>query len=173
MGHQPNSLLMKTVLAPIDFSPASRRVMDEAIAVARTMDARLVLLHVVRPMPIVTSEFAESDVAAELNRDRDAAAARRLAQVQSELRDEGVTAHTVHCVGFAGGEILEQIDRLEADYVVLGSHGHGAFYDLMVGSTTSQVLSRAKCPVVIVPATARPARTALEIVGRGREVVDV
>jgi nucleotide-binding universal stress UspA family protein len=165
MDHQTNSLLMKTVLAPIDFSPA--------IAVARTMDARLVLLHVVRPVPIVTSEFAESDVASELNRDQDEAAAKRLAQMQSDLRDEGVTAHTVHCLGFAGGEILEQIDRLEANYVVMGSHGHGAFYDLMVGSTTSQVLSRAKCPVIIVPVNAKSARNALEIVGRRREAVDV
>jgi nucleotide-binding universal stress UspA family protein len=33
----------------------------------------------------------------------------------------------------------------------MGSHGHGAFYDLLVGSTTQGVLKRATCPVVIVP----------------------
>jgi nucleotide-binding universal stress UspA family protein len=33
----------------------------------------------------------------------------------------------------------------------MGSHGHTAFYDLLVGSTTHGVLMRANCPVVIVP----------------------
>jgi nucleotide-binding universal stress UspA family protein len=39
---------------------------------------------------------------------------------------------------------------------VMGSHGHTAFYDLLVGSTTHAVLKRAKCPVVIVPPRAQP-----------------
>jgi nucleotide-binding universal stress UspA family protein len=49
------------------------------------------------------------------------------------------------------GLIVEQAKKLEADYIVMGSHGHSAFYDLLVGSTTHGVLKRAKCPVVIVP----------------------
>jgi len=40
---------------------------------------------------------------------------------------------------------------------VLGSHGHTAFYDLLVGSTTHGILLRAKCPVLIVPANKVPA----------------
>jgi len=45
---------------------------------------------------------------------------------------------------------------------VVGSHGHGAFYDLLVGSTTHGLLLRASCPVLIVPAhaTRAPAVTA-------------
>jgi len=34
---------------------------------------------------------------------------------------------------------------------VMGSHGHTALYDLLLGSTTHGVLFRAPCPVVIVP----------------------
>jgi universal stress protein A len=34
---------------------------------------------------------------------------------------------------------------------VLGSHGHTAFYDLLVGSTAAGVLKHAPCPVVVVP----------------------
>jgi nucleotide-binding universal stress UspA family protein len=33
----------------------------------------------------------------------------------------------------------------------MGSHGHNAFYDLLVGTTTHGVLRKATCPVVIVP----------------------
>ena len=48
--------------------------------------------------------------------------------------------------------IVEQAEKSRADYIVMGSHGHTAFYDLLVGSTTHGVLMRAKCPVLIVPA---------------------
>jgi nucleotide-binding universal stress UspA family protein len=39
----------------------------------------------------------------------------------------------------------------------MGSHGHTALYDLLVGSTTHQVLRKAKCPVVIVPSPTKAA----------------
>jgi hypothetical protein len=40
-------------------------------------------------------------------------------------------------------------------HYVIGSHGHTAFHDLLVGGTASGVLKRATCPVVVVPAPVR------------------
>lgn len=51
--------------------------------------------------------------------------------------------------------LLAEQGRLAADAIVLGSHGHGALYDLLVGSVAEGVLRRAPCPVVVVPS--RPA----------------
>ena len=51
---------------------------------------------------------------------------------------------------------MEQAKKLGADYIVMGSHGHTALYDLLVGSTTHGVLMRAACPVVITPAQKEP-----------------
>jgi nucleotide-binding universal stress UspA family protein len=133
-SHQPIAA-MKTVLAPIDFSDISRSVINEAVALARAIDARLVLLHVVR--------------------------------------DEGVTAHVIHQVGSPGERIVQQAERLEADYIVMGSHGHGAFYDLIVGGTTTRVLKAATCPVVIVPAGTNPSLRAKALLGAPEELVDV
>jgi len=39
--------------------------------------------------------------------------------------------------------------------IVMGSHGHGALYELLVGSITQGVLKAAKCPVVVVPAAGK------------------
>ncbi len=43
--------------------------------------------------------------------------------------------------GAAVSGILETADRLKADYIVMGSHGHTALYDLLVGSTTHACLN--------------------------------
>jgi nucleotide-binding universal stress UspA family protein len=59
---------------------------------------------------------------------------------------------TVQVVGSPVQHITSEAERTEADYIVMGSHGHTALYELLVGSTTHGVLKRAHCPVVIVPA---------------------
>ena len=142
---------MKTVLAPIDYSPVSERVIEGAIELARVMDARLVLLHVAAPLPIIGKNLALTITGAELAAAAEKASAKKLTALQRALRDEGVTAHAVHATGNPCERIIEQAERLGADCIVIGSHGHTAFYDLLVGSTTSGVLKGAPCPVVILP----------------------
>jgi nucleotide-binding universal stress UspA family protein len=48
-------------------------------------------------------------------------------------------------------EIIERSRTLHADYVVLGSHGHGALFHLFSGSVVNGVLKRSPVPVIVVP----------------------
>jgi nucleotide-binding universal stress UspA family protein len=86
------------------------------------------------------------------------AATQLLAQWRDYLKSGEVSAKTVKIEGFPSKEIVDQAKALEADYIVMGSHGHTAFYDLLIGSTTSGVLKKAPCPVVVVPARPAPGR---------------
>jgi nucleotide-binding universal stress UspA family protein len=138
---------MKTVLVPIDFSPLSSPAIVEAIALARSLSARLVLLHVVRPQPLPPATFGGGELPA----DASAAAARQLRDLQRALLSDSVTAHAIHLVGEPGPRIVEQAARLEADFIVMGMRGHTAFYELMLGGTANHVLQRAHCPVVLLP----------------------
>jgi nucleotide-binding universal stress UspA family protein len=62
-----------------------------------------------------------------------------------------VPVRTVQVTGHAVATILAQAASTKAAYVVMGSHGHGAMFDLLVGSTTHGVLRQAPCPVLVVP----------------------
>jgi len=53
--------------------------------------------------------------------------------------------------GDPSGKLPEEIDRLRPEMVVMGSHGHGALYQLLAGSVCQAVLNHAACPVVVVP----------------------
>ncbi len=141
---------MKTVLAPIDFSPVSKRIIDEAAHIARAFKGRLVLLHAVNP-PIVTQSEFVTQKAAEVTALTLEAAGRDLKALKASLKVPGLRVETMHLTGFPGETILEQAKKLKADYLVVGSHGHGAFYDLIIGSTTSRILKQATCPVIVVP----------------------
>ena len=142
---------MKTVLAPIDFSGVSEAVVSEAAALARSFQGRVVLLTVIQP-PVITSEYAPMmDNLSEITAAGEKAAAKNLAKYEVALETESIPTETMQVNGAPVAHIVEQAQKCAADYIVIGSHGHTAVYDLLVGSTTHGVLMRAKCPVVIVP----------------------
>lgn len=141
----------KTILAPVDFSSVTDHVVGEATALARGLGGRVVLVHVTEPTTGVVDYAAIVVAIAQVNEAAVKHALERLEQLEQQLRDDGVAAASVHVTGSPIPEIIEQAEKLPADYIVIGSHGHTAFYDLLVGGTAHGVLKRAKCPVVIVP----------------------
>lgn len=149
---------MKTILAPVDFSPVTDRVVAEATALARAFDGRVVLLNVTQPVAIVADYTAFLDNIAEINDLTAKAAAKELAAIEDDLESEFTHAESIQLSGSAVPLIIEQAKKLSADYIVIGSHGHTAFYDLLIGSTASGVLKRAPCPVVVVAPASLPAR---------------
>lgn len=143
---------MKTILAPVDFSPATDGVVAEAARLARALGARVVLFSAIQP-PALPYDYAPIlENIAEITAAGEKAAARQLARLEEVLRGQAIPVESVQSVGPPIRLIADQAEAARADYIVMGSHGHTAFYELLVGSTTHGVLMRAKCPVVIVPA---------------------
>jgi nucleotide-binding universal stress UspA family protein len=67
------------------------------------------------------------------------------------LRNDGITATALLAQGVAGEAIVAEAARLEADTIVIGSHGHGAVHHLLAGSVSEYVLRHSKRPVLVVP----------------------
>lgn len=144
---------MQTILAPVDFSDATDAIVAEAVKLARALNGRVVLLSVIQP-PVITSEYAPiMENMAEITAAGEKAAVKHLARLQAQLQSQSVPSEIVQLNGAPVAHIVEQAKKFSADFIVMGSHGHTAFYDLLVGSTTHGVLLRATCPVVIIPAS--------------------
>lgn len=143
---------MKTILTPVDFSAATRGVLAAAVDLARATGGRILLLHAVQP-PVITTDYGLSiEMMRETLALSEKAARKQLAHIEKQVSAKGVPVASRLAAGFAAGNILEQAKKTRAAYIVLGSHGHTAVYDLLVGSTTKAVLKKAPCPVVLVPA---------------------
>lgn len=142
---------MKTILAPIDFSSASDHVVKSAADLARVHSGRVVLLHVVQP-PVITSDYGVGlENVQEIVQSTEKASQVRLKRLQARLTRRGVPCEFVQQTGAAVPIILEQARKTRADFIVMGSHGHTALYDLLVGTTTHGVLKTAPCPVLVLP----------------------
>jgi nucleotide-binding universal stress UspA family protein len=146
---------MNTLLVPIDFSPVSRAVMAQAAKIARMSRSRVILLHVIQPPPVLVEYGPLLESAALFTAQARKGATRHLDRLGKGMRARGITTETVLRVGIPDAEILDEAAKRSVSSIVIGSHGHTAFYDLLLGSTTSSVLRRAKCPVYVVPARRR------------------
>lgn len=142
---------MKTFLVPVDFSAVTDEVIDTAVSFARALQGKVALIHVVQP-PVVTSEFAlPVEVLQEALSAGEKAAGKKLESYVQLFRGAGIAceARVVH--GPPVAMIREETERVHADYVIMGSHGHGKLYDFLVGSTASGVIKKARCGIIIVP----------------------
>jgi nucleotide-binding universal stress UspA family protein len=155
---------MKTILAAIDFSPVSRAVLDTATELARVNQGRIVLLNVVQPPAVVSDLGMLAGDVLQFTAEVERGSRRHLQQIAKRLTSKRYELERVCVQGIPRLEILAQARKRGADYIVMGTHGHTAFHNVIAGSTASGVLKRASCPVVLVPpvrrqATPRPPRS--------------
>lgn len=148
---------MKTILVPVDLSTATARVCSTACELAHSLGGRMVLLYVLPPPPAMMHDYYAFDAGGigEIMANVEKDSWRRLQRVARRYQEGGYNVEPVIETGQSGPTIVAQAKALRADYIVLGSHGHGAVFDLLVGSTTHTVLRKAKCPVLVVPISKR------------------
>jgi nucleotide-binding universal stress UspA family protein len=67
------------------------------------------------------------------------------------LRQAGIDATALLIQGPIVETTLKEAERLKAEMLIVGSHGYGAVYDLLVGSISRGILKHSKIPVLVVP----------------------
>jgi nucleotide-binding universal stress UspA family protein len=147
------------ILCPVDLSPCSRTALQYALALARWYEATVTVLHVFRQVPVVDTAaaalgaglYAPPLTLTDVDR---GAVDRRVAEfVAATPAAQGVTVHVCEGVNVRE-EIVREADDMQADLLVLGSHGLTGVKRLVLGSTAENVLRHARQPVLIVPAHA-------------------
>lgn len=73
-----------------------------------------------------------------------------LAPVSTFLARHDIDAKSITKIGHAGEIISKTAESGKFDLLVMGSHGHGTFGNLIMGSVATQVLAHCKVPVLLV-----------------------
>jgi nucleotide-binding universal stress UspA family protein len=145
---------MKILLVPTDFSATSERILQTATTLAQALGARVVVLHVLQPITPIGDPTMMPDMTqlAAMQKTAEESARAQLARACAQVAAQGVAVEQELRDGPAAPVILDRARDLPADLVVMGSHGHTALHDLLLGGTSHAVLKKSPCPVVIVPA---------------------
>ena len=146
------SRVMDTLLVPYDFTSESRAAFEQAERLARLADATIHLLHVVHPpMLHAVTPAGPLDLALpEVVVTGALLEAKELLLQVAEGSEAEVEVHVVE--GLPTDAICTFAERLDADLIVMGTHGRAGLGHLLHGSVTERTLRRAPCPVLTVRA---------------------
>ena len=140
-----------SILVAVDLSPASEKVVEAAGTVAKLTGAAVYVLHAAEPEPDFVGydagpEVVRTQVAHELRREH-----REVQALAEKLRCDDINATALLVRGPTVETTLKEADNLEAELIVVGTHGHGAVYDVLIGSYSAGIIRRSKLPVLVVP----------------------
>ena len=143
--------LPKNILVPIDFSPFSEQALDYAVALATKLDAKVHLLNVVGFPVMGGPELGVTMIASvidQLTKDNQSA----LAKLVDARRSSGTIGEVMLRTGDARDLILRACEEVNADLIVMGTHGRRGVTRALLGSVAESVVRTAPCPVMTIRA---------------------
>jgi nucleotide-binding universal stress UspA family protein len=141
---------MRTILVAIDGSESSLRALDFAVEQANLAPKAKLHVLTVRP-PATTYTAWEVYVTAE--RIEEIATARAgdvLDAAKARLKDSGCAFEVEQLEGETAETITRRADELGCESITMGTHGHGTFGILFMGSVAQRVVHHARLPVTMV-----------------------
>ena len=146
---------IKTILCALDFSEVSPKVAEYARMLAESCGARVVALYVA---PSLT-QYVEFHVQASYIDDF----VTGIVSGASETMDsfvkqyfKGVEAEGRVVSGYAAEEIVNVAEEINADMIVLGTHGRKGIDKILFGSVAEKVIKTAKVPVLSMRPEEKP-----------------
>lgn len=149
--------MFKHLLIPLDGSSLAEQALPVAMALAARFGGRVTLLRVIQPPYVVTgiggSVYAELALGLRDQIYEDAEL--YLAAVQDSLQTADVDVRTHVGEGEPAADlILQMVDELEADTIVMSTHGRTGLSRWVFGSVAERVLRGAVVPVLLIRAVA-------------------
>ncbi len=143
-------LKMQNILVPTDFSEPSKKALRYAISFAGQFGARITLLHVVEPMILPYEDYPLRQLI--LNDKGLVKAARETLRslCRHEKIDVSLLRKRLVRLGSPSEEIANTARDLQADLIIIATHGYTGLKRIFIGSTTERVVRRAHCPVLVV-----------------------
>lgn len=143
------------IVTPIDFSDNSRLIADSAAFMAGKYGAALDLIFVVQNFEDYSGFFVPQMHVPNLEDELMSSAQERMERFAVEHREEftrlGVTdvKHTV-LMGDVSEQIVDYATEIQADLIIMGTHGYKGLEKIMFGSVADKVVRSALCPVTTI-----------------------
>ena len=149
---------MNKVLIALDYSPTAQKIAEVGFSLAKSMNAEVVLLHVVSTPSNYTTiydpimgfgGFVPLDASQPDTEFLTKTAFDFLEKVKDHLGDTTIT--TIVKEGEYADIILETAHLFRADIIVIGSHSKKWLEKILVGSTTENILHDTTIPLLVIP----------------------
>ncbi len=143
------SIEVRRILVPIDFSENAASVLDWAAHLAKEHGSRILLLHVYH-LPVEFQQLEGAYLPPDFWSTVKNEAEQQLGRFAEDLRGRGLEVEALVREGYPATVIVEEAESLEADLLVIGTHGLSGLKHMLLGSIAERVVQKAPCPVLTV-----------------------
>jgi nucleotide-binding universal stress UspA family protein len=143
------------ILVPIDFDATSENALDQALALAAKLGAKVTVLHVYS-LPLYNFPDGSYIPTAEVSAAVEAGARRQLDAVVARRKQAGAELEALLRNGRAAEEICAVAQEIGAELIVMGTHGRGLLGRALLGSVAQNVVRASQVPVLTVRAQEKP-----------------
>jgi nucleotide-binding universal stress UspA family protein len=151
---------LRKLLVGIDFSPLSDAALAHAMRIAERHHAEIILAHAGTVIdPAETALAPESAALVEYQKillDHQADSRARLAAKAREVTALGLRASELLLDGFADSALVDGAEKVDADLVVLGTHGRTGLQRLLLGGVSERVVRLCRRHVLVTRAGGAP-----------------
>ena len=140
------------ILVPVDESPISYAAVEQALALAKSLNSQVTVMSVIAVDPFFGVDFykvapAITDYIMQAEKN----AKERLEDIKQSFIRDGIEVDVklIHGVSPSEG-IIQVADEVSADLIIMGSHGRTGLQKMMLGSVAQNVLTQSPIPVLIV-----------------------
>ena len=137
--------LYKTILVALEGTPTDRVIIEHIKLLARSMQSRVVLLHVATGVP---ATYHRTDAAGKEVEESKAF----LDRVLGEFTAVGIPAEAKLAYGEPAKEVVNWVRQNGCDLVAMSTHGHQLIADLVLGTTAIKVQHSLSVPVLLLRA---------------------
>ncbi len=139
------------ILVCLDLSDSTDKIISQVEVIVRKSAAKLWLLHVTEPEPDFIGYKGDPKAVRDFLEDAFQQEHEQICNIEKDLKNKGLEAASLFIQGPTVESIFKEAKAIEADMIVVGSHGRGAMYQLLVGSISEEVLHKAEIPVLVIP----------------------
>jgi nucleotide-binding universal stress UspA family protein len=150
---------INTILYTTDLGQDMHSSLNMAMSLAEKYQAKVTLLNVIEPINTSVYNWGSAEMWGEIQENSLAHAEKTsIEQVNAFFAEElvgdsNIARPTVRVInGNVTQSILDCSDEINADIIVMGSHGYSALGELLLGSVADKVMRLSKRPVLLVPA---------------------
>ena len=142
--------MIKKVLISMDYDETSQKVAEQGFSMAQAMNAETILLHIISEQPVYYSEYSYMrELRVDFFGNLEDSTQKFLDKTKKHLENESIK--TIIKVGEIAETILETAKELKVDVIVMGSHSRKWLENIIMGSTTENVLKKTSIPLYIIP----------------------
>ena len=134
------------ILVPIDFSASADHALDYAMRLARTLQARLTLLHVIEPFIVGSVESLPYTYIQDL----EARVTDLMTSYRERVTEAGLQSDFAIVHGVPFHVIIDTARTAHIDLIIMGTHGRTGLPHVLLGSVAERVVRLAPCPVLVV-----------------------